>query len=110
MICFYVEKADYVFYAALIVTFDTVGVWGSNPHAPSILFPVLSAFTAFSSQPAFWAFSGFAGILPESKTKHSDSAKLAAPELPQQAPLSPKRRVSEYDSRNRIRAAPLLSQ
>jgi hypothetical protein len=41
-ICFYAVKADYALYAALGPRLDTVGVWGSNPHAPTNLFPGVS--------------------------------------------------------------------
>ena len=32
---------------------DTVGVWGSNPHAPTIVFNNLARFTAFSVTPDY---------------------------------------------------------
>ena len=39
---FYAAKADYALYVAVGPRLDTVGVWGSNPHAPTNLFPGLS--------------------------------------------------------------------
>ena len=35
-ISFYAVKADYALYVAVGPRIDTVGVWGSNPHAPTI--------------------------------------------------------------------------
>ena len=34
-ISFYAAKADYALYVAVGPRIDTVGVWGSNPHAPT---------------------------------------------------------------------------
>ena len=33
--CFYAVKAHYALYVAVGPRLDTVGVWGSNPHAPT---------------------------------------------------------------------------
>jgi len=43
-ICFYVVKADYALYLALSPRLDTVGVWGSNPHAPTIFIELVRYF------------------------------------------------------------------
>src|SRR6267378_3955561 len=56
---FYGLKNVYAVYAAPGPRLDTVGVWGSNPHAPTILFPAVS-----TNCPHFpsTSFSGFLGI------------------------------------------------
>jgi len=44
-ISFYAAKADYALYGAVGPRIDTVGVWGSNPHAPTIPFNNLARIT-----------------------------------------------------------------
>jgi hypothetical protein len=48
---FYAVKADYALYAASGPRLDTVGVWGSNPHAPTNNFNNLALMAKSSTAP-----------------------------------------------------------
>ncbi len=43
-VSFYAAKNDYALYAAVGPRIDTVGVWGSNPHAPTIFIELFRYF------------------------------------------------------------------
>jgi len=46
-------RRDYALFEVTSDGVDTVGVWGSNPHAPTNLFNNLAHFTAFIVTPNY---------------------------------------------------------
>jgi hypothetical protein len=52
-ICFYAVKVDYALYVAVGLRIVTVGVWGSNPHAPTNFLSNLATIASLSVTPIY---------------------------------------------------------
>jgi len=60
---FKLEKEDYALYVALGHRVDTVGVWGSNPHAPTNPFNNLTPIASLSVTPNYSIREQWASVL-----------------------------------------------